>query len=409
MMVLKRKVIVFVTKIALRIFGRAANQEKEREFLLLPPHGFGSLGDEAMMIAILEHFFASGKVVDIVSFSAEGCWADRLVNVSGFGVEYSLNGRFGSPFNIWPLLKLVGNYKNLLVVGADIMDGTYSELQSCKRLDLMGEAARRGTKSVLVGSSFKKSVSPNILRRLAKLSLNPAIAINARDEMSYQRLDKEGVKVRRVMDVAFLLSPSQGDSELLSTLVPRSYFVVNINSIHYKLYGNQLLNLLQEEIVNICKEHRLSVVLVPHDVREDAFDAPSDLSILRLLHNNLVKELGSAVSLIDDSSLIDAASVKRIAAGAVFVITGRMHLAIASLGSAVPVISFTYQDKFEGLYCFFFGDDRRYLLDRLPCKGELSLMAKGIIVEGLNLRIKLETAAAKARSEAVINFSSLGL
>jgi polysaccharide pyruvyl transferase WcaK-like protein len=35
------------------------------------------------------------------------------------------------------------------------------------------------------------------------------------------------------------------------------------------------------------------------------------------------------------------------------VLSGRMHLAIASLGQGVPVICLTYQDKFEGLMEYF--------------------------------------------------------
>jgi colanic acid/amylovoran biosynthesis protein len=48
-----------------------------------------------------------------------------------------------------------------------------------------------------------------------------------------------------------------------------------------------------------------------------------------------------------------AAELKQLAAKLDGVVTGRMHLAIAALGSGVPVATFAYQDKFEGLLMLF--------------------------------------------------------
>jgi polysaccharide pyruvyl transferase WcaK-like protein len=45
--------------------------------------------------------------------------------------------------------------------------------------------------------------------------------------------------------------------------------------------------------------------------------------------------------------------LKAIAGLADGVLTGRMHLAIASLGMGVPVVALTYQGKFEGLFRHF--------------------------------------------------------
>jgi polysaccharide pyruvyl transferase WcaK-like protein len=42
--------------------------------------------------------------------------------------------------------------------------------------------------------------------------------------------------------------------------------------------------------------------------------------------------------------------IKRLTRQLDLVFTGRMHLAIAALGSTTPTLSIAYQDKFEGLY-----------------------------------------------------------
>ncbi|AFK52117.1 hypothetical protein TMO_0278 [Tistrella mobilis KA081020-065] len=48
-----------------------------------------------------------------------------------------------------------------------------------------------------------------------------------------------------------------------------------------------------------------------------------------------------------------AADLKGLAGILDGIVTGRMHLAIGSLGQGTPTVSVTYQDKFEGLYRHF--------------------------------------------------------
>jgi polysaccharide pyruvyl transferase WcaK-like protein len=47
------------------------------------------------------------------------------------------------------------------------------------------------------------------------------------------------------------------------------------------------------------------------------------------------------------------AEIKAMVAGLDFVLSGKMHLAIAALGQGVPVACIAYQDKFEGLFQHF--------------------------------------------------------
>jgi polysaccharide pyruvyl transferase WcaK-like protein len=55
-----------------------------------------------------------------------------------------------------------------------------------------------------------------------------------------------------------------------------------------------------------------------------------------------------------------------------FVISNRMHIAVFSLSQNIPVISFIYQGKFEGLYNFYGPGEKFMFRKETVSAGELS-------------------------------------
>jgi polysaccharide pyruvyl transferase WcaK-like protein len=91
----------------------------------------------------------------------------------------------------------------------------------------------------------------------------------------------------------------------------------------------------------------LALVLVPHDRRP----LYSDVSSLFALSDVLPSNVARSTALLEQPGT--AADVKAIVAKCDLVLAGRMHLAIAALGSGVPVGSLGYQGKCEGLFRHF--------------------------------------------------------
>jgi polysaccharide pyruvyl transferase WcaK-like protein len=84
-----------------------------------------------------------------------------------------------------------------------------------------------------------------------------------------------------------------------------------------------------------------------------------------------------------------ADQVKRLAGKVDFVITGRMHVAIAALGMGTPAICLTFQGKFAGLLEYF--SLEKYLID--PGSFEAGMLRRTCIdmlanLEELSARVK---------------------
>jgi polysaccharide pyruvyl transferase WcaK-like protein len=91
----------------------------------------------------------------------------------------------------------------------------------------------------------------------------------------------------------------------------------------------------------------VAVALISHDYR----GASGDDVCLKPIAGMLQTRFGDR--LYYSETKCTAAELKGISGAMDGVVTGRMHLAIASLGMGVPVAALTYQDKFQGLMRHF--------------------------------------------------------
>jgi polysaccharide pyruvyl transferase WcaK-like protein len=168
--------------------------------------------------------------------------------------------------------------------------------------------------------------------------------------------------------MAFLLQP-QKSSKIIDDLEAwilkqkkNQKLVIGIN-ISPQLFDDEqktkdFIELFHKTLIQLEERHQseFAFVLISHDLRP----YNSDITILTDLYTKCVKSLKSEVFLIEER--IMASEIKYIAGLLDVVITGRMHLSIASLGQGTPIGCMVYQGKFEGLFNHFNMPDS-YLID----------------------------------------------
>jgi colanic acid/amylovoran biosynthesis protein len=103
-------------------------------------------------------------------------------------------------------------------------------------------------------------------------------------------------------------------------------------------------------------------MLIPHDFKSQS----GDMAMLHALEKKLRHD---GFTHVRYTPINRPDKIKRIVGLLDLVITGRMHLAIASLGCGTPTLSITYQDKFEGLYQHF-GLPFEHIIAPMQCLGD---------------------------------------
>lgn len=323
-----------------------------RRLVILPadPHTpVGSKGDEAMMRAVIARIAASapGLRVGVITASAGTAgyetlpvWRDpwRLQNVKAALLEFDAD--------------------TLLVVGADVLDGYYSPRLSMRMLAVADMAARMGLRTRILGFSFNASPSRRLRPMFNRLS--PALTINLRDPVSLARFNAFcRAPAVLVADAAFMLAAEQESPRVAAVAAwvaqrrAAGDRVIAFN-IHPMLVRPANPEKLQALIDSACAAlasllllRGLSLVLLPHDDR----GAGGDDVCLAVIQRCLRDEFGARIH--HPPEQMAAAELKAVAGLMDGVVTGRMHLAIASLGMGVPVAAISYQDKFHGLFAHF--------------------------------------------------------
>ena len=329
------------------------SKKNPNKILIIPPDfTFGSFGDQAMMFSIIENIKKINPKAEIALFMMNN------YEEKGIPLQHGYNLPIFSPndfFKRTPLFKKIcSSYKTLYVVGADILDGGCGINISLKYFKLMNIANKKGLKVIVNGFSFNDKNYPQIVKAIKKVS--EFAILNARDEISAERLRKIGCKnVNQTADIAFLFD---------ETIYPKSHYcqdlttqIKNAKAKNKRIIGLHLTttpdadyNLFLQKVTSALKEvNNAMVIILPHDKRvypEKMSDKEFGLITEKALTD-------SGLECINAFNLENEAEVKHIAGLLDIVITSRMHLAIASLSKNVPVISFVYQGKFEGLYKYY--------------------------------------------------------
>lgn len=323
-----------------------------RRLVILPadPHTpVGSKGDEAMMRAVIARIAASapGLRVGVITASAGTAgyetlpvWRDpwRLQNVKAALLEFDAD--------------------TLLVVGADVLDGYYSPRLSMRMLAVADMAAHMGLRTRILGFSFNAAPSRRLRPMFDRLS--PALTINLRDPVSLARFNAFcRTPATLVADAAFMLAAEQESPRVAAVAAwvaqrraaGDRVIVFNLHPLLVRPADPGKLQALVDSacvaLASLMRLRGLSVVLLPHDDRGEIGDDVCLLPVYRRLR----REFGACMH--HPPEQMAAAELKAAAGLMDGVVTGRMHLAIASLGMGVPVAAVTYQDKFHGLFAHF--------------------------------------------------------
>ncbi|MFB6271689.1 MAG: polysaccharide pyruvyl transferase family protein [Salinibacter sp.] len=335
---------------------RIRKKEKtyKKSVLLMSPSKYpGSLGDEAMLIGACEWLQNKECTVGVLTdYDAEipdyfQCF-DETVRLRGaYRKGLSSSRRF---------IDIARSWDALGVFGADVIDGTYSEERALGMLMRIYEAQRAGMPSQLLGSSVKdRNISPLIKDMVGAIGEE---RLAFRDKGSRDRFaEATGLQCDVVADAAFLLRPrSTSNSEVKISRIKkhkengRAVWGLNTNwrlfdeYVSRREYIKNLSGLAKAFEKRIGPSH---LVLMPHDTRGGD---RSDFSVSEDLYKRL-REVGVSSTLIEKN--IRSYEIKKICKEVDFVLSMRMHLAIAAMSVSCPVASISYQEKFDGLYDHF--------------------------------------------------------
>lgn len=319
-----------------------------KKFIIITPDSyFGSFGDQAMLVSTASNLLQQDNTAEIIFFNVYDAPIDNL-----FADKYGLNVQIYYPkTNVFTeFMDIVKDCDEVYVIGADIIDGAYSENAAMMRYKLIDIAHAFGVKTSILGFSFGKTPTKKICKTIKYIS-NYTI-LNVRDIDSLTRLQKIGCKnTRLVADTAFLFDEthypkSKSADELYVNLSKINKTIIGVNITHKrqtdcKPFIKKVCDALQQ-LDNIY------VVIFPHDVRTYDDVSYFDKELCQILGDEL---LSRGIECINAFNYLEnETDVKHILNLVDFVITCRMHLAIAALSKGIPPISFVYNDKFEGLY-----------------------------------------------------------
>jgi hypothetical protein len=364
-----------------RVAGRVLPAVPGR-VVVVPPAAPGSLGDDALL-AVLRAELGPGSELHVVDLArrrdraAHGRPADRPAWASD-GVADAVRG---FPPRGW-LALLRARPQSVVVVGADVMNGYYSDWKSARRWDLLACAGSAGRHAVAAGFSWPEpaGVGPQS-RRAARGAV--AARSSCRDPVSARRFtEATGHPALTGADLAFLLAPDPDGAAVRAVgewaderrRAGQNPIALNLNGLTLGRADEHPARVAAlADAIAALAEDDIAVVLLPHDSRGGA----GDRAWARSVHGALAGRAAATVV----ATPVRGAEAKAMAGALDAVVTGRMHLAIASLGSGVAVSLLDYQGKVEGLDALFPGADIRVALPADEWCRQIAPIARRLVAD----------------------------
>ncbi|MGH8618829.1 MAG: polysaccharide pyruvyl transferase family protein [Burkholderiales bacterium] len=384
-----------------------------KRLIILPTDPFtlvGSKGDEAMIQGVVQRLtsFEPTLRVGMVTASTEA---------SGIALRMGFE-----PLPIWSEPWVLGKFVSelsefspdaLVVIGADVMDGYYSPNTALRLLASADILARRGVRATITGFSFNRTPSPHL--KPVFDNAFAALRINIRDSPSLERFQRfSRTAATLVADVAFMLQPDARSPKVAAL----SEWIAGRRSAGDAILGFNIHPMLVRDgspsqvrllvdaatcaLRQISQDHRVSVVLLSHDERGAVGDDVCLGPLYEVIHGDMPERL------VYPRASLSAGELKAAAGLMDGVFTGRMHLAIASLGMGVPVAALTYQDKFQGLFDHFGLPSSLLLTPEQAIKpGQLDATLKVFVSDLPQLRRTVAEALPSVLRAAERNFAGL--
>jgi len=246
-------------------------------------------------------------------------------------------------------------YKTAYYIGADVIDGTYGESAPLITCFLLRSLSAVGARVTILGCSFSRSPTADCVEALN--TLPRSVEICARDHLSRERLQTALHRpVRLVADTSLSLEKGEIRQDSVKSLVAWT--------AAQRSLGNRIVGVnANYSLVPRSEGHTLHELAdVYHRFIEEATSADptlryvflgsdgrgqSEFRFADIIYQRMPSHLQSFCQ--RQAELCSFQEMKAICASLDLVITGRMHLSIASLGEGTPVGCIVYQGKFEGL------------------------------------------------------------
>lgn len=358
--------------------------------VIVPTYGHGNIGDQAMFEAFLDR--AEKPVVAV--FSSRDALTVPDGRAHETTVAHAPNLVSGPPIG---RLRARGTFAGVLqgarsfsIVGADIMDGTYTRREALLRLDMARLAVRAGIPTRVLGFSWSDKPDPAVVSAMRELA--PHVDFLARDPRSLERLQSAGVASQLVADVVFARDDVRSPiPDVESWLAGRPYAVLNTSGL---IDGRIDLSEDYSAVARALTDRGLAVVVLPHVAR------PGDDDRIPAKRLMLDADLG-LWHLCSD--LPSPSEVAWLAADAELVVTGRMHLAILAATVGTPAVTLGTQGKVEGLMDLL-GVPDLVLAPVRGVGGAIIERVDSILQDGGRYADLISTGAAQARELAQLNY-----
>lgn len=311
----------------------------------------GSRGDQAMIMATLQHLRATNPSieVDILTDSND---TDEAVRALGMNPRAEWN----VPFDRWMAEHAV-DYREVIIVGADVTDGVYGFPTAMKMLMFYDIFSRIGVATRYLGFSWSRT--PHRMMKRVLRFLTPGLPLPVRDPVSLKRLESftKHSPLVQVADAAFCLKPNLtprakevSDWCTAERASGKKVVAINVhpmfNDVDAK--GAEWNAAFVRALTRLLEKHaNLSLLFLPHDNRPRV----SDQKLLKSLYEAMPSECAARIRFVDE--VMNADEIKAVLGFVDGLIAGRMHISIAALGQGVPVFALVYQGKFEGLWQHF--------------------------------------------------------
>lgn len=247
----------------------------------------------------------------------------------------------------------------LVVSGGDVFSSDYKDMH--RHINLIRLAKSRGCTVILFGHSV--GLFNDSDRRIFTKALRYIDYVFCRETASLRYMHEafpDYKDVKLTADVAFLLKASDETAFPLAFIqekfTPERYCCLVLSQgvtgfgegYDDDAHFNSCASLISGLLRDLDKE--ISLVLIPH-VQEVAFS--NDDSILI---DKISREFLKESRVIPLSAKLTAGEYKSIISKSEFVISERMHAAIAGLSQHVPVFTIGYSIKYEGIMQDCYGD-----------------------------------------------------
>jgi polysaccharide pyruvyl transferase WcaK-like protein len=315
----------------------AATQSRRASGFILAPAAPGSLGDEGMMRGALA--IAGTCDICILGGGSPARWRHYLGLNEAF--SHSVVERSGS----LAIMRPPGHGQFLLVVGADMLDGTCGAPESIKRLRFAARALANGA-AVIINCSFREAVDRKIIKNWKTLR---GALILLRDERSFFNFTTQvGLPCQLAPDLSLHWPLPEGGFQRPRSST-RPTIAINLSEQSFRSFRTRHSDAEREAFASEIAGQLHAVapqahfLLLSNDTRNwpnhPSDDWFADLLFARLSQNvpaNQLTKMNGKAGYAANAGVLKSAQM---------LVTGRMHLALAAARVGCEPIILMGQDK----------------------------------------------------------------